>query len=126
MNKNKSKHTPGPWRVIKPWENRNEHIQIMATANINRLGNDGPLNKGDDILIAKMFWDQTWENAHLIAAAPDLLEACEKLVAMIERGELVRNIDRDGDTDWAMRMMDFVPRLQKAVFAIAKAKGDKS
>jgi hypothetical protein len=68
------KHTPGPWRV------NGECIEY------------GPFVAGDGWCVAKIVRDppETEANAHLIAAAPELLEACKyaqhRLQTAIRRG----------------------------------------
>ncbi len=57
--------------------------------------------------------DKNWEaNAQLISASPDLLEACEKALAELER---INN-----DEPMQIVDLDVLPILEKA---IAKAKG---
>lgn len=51
----------------------------------------------------------------------DLLTACKWFVAQLESGELVRDISRDSQSDWPMRLMRFTMDLQRAVTAITKA-----
>ena len=56
-------HTPGPWEA----QNTNKGIYIRG---------------GEPGYLAQVRWYKTdsdliWANANLIAAAPDLLEACE-------------------------------------------------
>lgn len=63
-------------------------------------------------------------NARLIAAAPDLLEACKFFMASLESGLLVRDISKDGSSTWALSMMAFVRDLAKAQAAIYKADGE--
>jgi hypothetical protein len=60
-----------------------------------------------------------------LAAAPELLDSLRELFGMIERGELVRDISADHKSDFALRMLEFVPKLNKAMLAIAKATGAK-
>ena len=59
-------HTPGPWESTK---NRYGAIQV------------GP---ADGLAIAEVwlrgYSDREWANAKLLAAAPDLLEACEAML----------------------------------------------
>ena len=59
----------------------------------------------------------------LMKAAPELLHACKWFMAMLDCGTLVRNISRDGQPDYAMRMMGFVMNLKKAQAAISDAEG---
>jgi hypothetical protein len=72
-NSNKhSKHTPGPWAVVHATAT-GESIRIrdlehrkgyLGAFEATVIGDHGPLN---------------WKNARLIAAAPEMLEALEKL-----------------------------------------------
>lgn len=64
-------------------------------------------------------------NARLIAAAPDLLEACKLMFGYIEDGTLVRDIGKDGDANWGLMMMRFVGALNKIQAAISKAERGK-
>lgn len=50
-----------------------------------------------------------------------LLAAAKWMFGAIESGELVRDISRDGDPDWTMRMMKFTVELSKAQTAITRA-----
>lgn len=61
------------------------------------------------------------ENARLIAAAPNLLESLTWIFGEIEKGNLVRDISKDADNGFAIRMMQFISGLGKAQAAIAKA-----
>lgn len=75
-------HTPGPW-IAEP-EEASEHRGIAITAPANGwivatiLPDDG--RAADDV---------DWANAHLIAAAPELLEALKEAVAYIRTVELL-------------------------------------
>lgn len=94
------KHTPGPWEVD---------------------GEDILANSGDTT-VAMTFWtnqrcpdDECRANARLIAAAPELLAACEELLKLVD--------DLEG-----MAAMPLTPEctskeVAKAKAAIAKAKG---
>lgn len=53
----------------------------------------------------------------------DLLAALKALMGDIDSGLLVRDISRDNDPGWTMRMFEFVRRLAAAQAAIAKAEG---
>lgn len=104
-----SKHTPGPWIV--------EQTTLTISAE--------PLKEGRARVPVSMtvHCSQADANARLIAAAPDLLEACEFFFGAIESGEIVRDISRDGEPDWALRMVRFTAKLGKAQAVIAKAEG---
>ena len=78
-----TRHTPGPWIAYGTW---------VSTS-------DGPLIADCD----------TDVNADLIAAAPDLLAACEGLVDWIDPNEAMDGLNRE---------------IDDARAAIAKAKGE--
>lgn len=59
---------------------------------------------------------QALANAHLIAAAPDLLAACEAIVLYDERPD-------DGPNAGIQMMADYATALDAARAAIAKARG---
>jgi hypothetical protein len=71
--KNMNKHTPGPWFVT------GEGLSRYVEAKINGA------------LIQEVAWcgatmkDEQEDNARLIAAAPELLEKCEKIVDWLDR-----------------------------------------
>jgi hypothetical protein len=93
-----SGHTPGPWRVLQP-----------------SVGVDANWHVTDelDTFVAHVYGfghsvdDQSRINAHLIAAAPDLLAALKELAAWFDRSDT-----KSADS-----------ALRKAARAIAKAKG---
>lgn len=92
-----SKHTPGPWvTTCASWK-----VYITHQANISREETilQEIASCGDE------FDDETWPNAILMAAAPDLLEALEAALTILT--------DSVGDFDY-----------DKALSAIAKAKGE--
>jgi len=100
-----SKHTPGPWAANKPTQS-NGRAEVYA----------GPM------LVAQAFnWmldaegdEQCWADARLIACAPELLEALNKLVDHIDfipTDPYYRNETKE--------LMD------AARAAIAKAEGEK-
>ena len=109
-----SKHTEGPWRAQQKIDERLNPYWIIVA---EHLGMDGCLAR-------------TWEpievgesgakaNAHLIAAAPDLLEALEDLVPIVDALDsgMAKFADILGETEPA-------PEAEKARAAIAKAKGE--
>ncbi len=109
-----AKHTPGPWEAWtdKPsssgeCEVRSEGGRLIAWA--KGITDDGPNNRG----LAN-------ENARLIAAAPELLAACEAAAPVIE--ELVRDA---GPCDHAVNVCvcGIESVLEQVRAAIAKARG---
>ncbi len=107
----KEKHTPGPWKA---------HLNV-PTAVI-----EGHIIKVDDEIgcpIASLWVGGGTEgkprqiaNAHLIAAAPDMLEALEALI---------NDVHQSSDGTWNIGPMDRSEggKMSLAKAAIAKAKG---
>jgi hypothetical protein len=92
-------HTSAPWG-------------FKATANCN----DKPCRWeiiGGGGVIAETNDNTTEANARLIAAAPDLLEACESFLQMLKTGS---NCDK--------RNPYTIPEVKAAISAILKAKGE--
>lgn len=77
-------------------------------------------------LIARM--DLHWDGVHcrlpqaLFAEVKDALRdqqsALHDLYALIEKGDLVRDITNDSQPDWAMKMIPFMRALQNAQRAL--------
>lgn len=67
-----SKHTPGPWTANKPTRD-NGRAEIHAGCMLVAQAFNWMLDAEGD--------EQCWADARLIAAAPDLLEALERLLA---------------------------------------------
>lgn len=105
-------HTPGPWKIVDHDEEYITITDVEQMYGICRIEEDASESRRS-----------MTANARLIAAAPELLEALQGLFELIERGDLVRDITRDDDQNWSMKILDFVPRIQKAQLAIAKARG---
>lgn len=94
-----TKHTPGPWKI--------EERVIVSVTGQNVSG----------CVVSRM----TPADARLIAAAPELLEACKFFMACLDDTILVRNTDNDASDDFTVRMLDFTMKLKKAHDAIQKA-----
>lgn len=92
-----SKHTPGPWRSFE--RGVTFHYWVVKVANR---------------VIAKITGEDQEANARLIAAAPELLEALEKMVKQF--GYEV--VHKDG------LVHDEHDAIQSATEAIRKAKGE--
>lgn len=105
----KSKHTPGPWFIPKYGDIDEAEINFTHP-------------NGKTYTIAKAFsglggndFKEQHANAHLIAAAPDLLEALEE----IAQGMGAYNVD---PLEHANNVIEEAKSIARA--AIAKAKGD--
>jgi hypothetical protein len=102
-------HTPGPWRI-------EQGVYIMPPENSTQFS------------ICKMGGIQREEsrkaNARLIAAAPELLEACKALLLALDGdGEMAGILDTtDGYYGWGQVTKDI---RDAAYAAIAKAEGRK-
>lgn len=97
-------HTPGPWifgvyETTEPFRKIERHACVCDPITMMVIATTG---SADD--------EQSQMDAELIAAAPDLLEACEALVTYHDRGD-----SRDN------RLTDY---LNAARAAIAKARGN--
>lgn len=107
----KMMHTPGPWQAAIEDEPISDGVSIVGPLHV--CGEDGPSQYiatlhgyTDDFIAFNM------ANAHLIAAAPDLLEA---LKACLEELRLIRMKDCGAVYDIMCR--------HDAEMAIAKAEG---
>jgi hypothetical protein len=105
----KTKHTPGPWKVVDAHITkrgvRSKGYYICFMSDPTRFSNQEERYQED---LARREFD-----ARLIAAAPELLEACKILVGF-ESGEL---------TDSAIKAEEVMTRVKQA---IAKAEGGES
>ena len=91
------KYTPGPWIIAIRGTARGEPVPIISAL---------PPTRGEKLMpVAMCEGDNTQANAHLIAAAPELLEALEEMIKGVEE-------------------YDETAGLSKARAAIAKAKGE--
>ena len=102
-----SKHTPGTWSALTP-DQFGRPVQA-----------DWVVAGGDAYICVGPQWDEEYRdeslaNAHLIAAAPELLEALEYLASLAE--EAMREVGE----------YDIEAELAEARAAIAKATGAKS
>lgn len=72
-------HTPGPWEA----GNSRIFSQLHEIAEVKR-----PATRGNDYAASVRATDEQEANMRLIAAAPDLLEACKDVLAIWDRARL--------------------------------------
>ena len=100
-------HTPGPWIEGQPG-----NFRVYGPAGLGR--ESGPIAEALPINLPLTQRD----NARLIAAAPDLLEALE---AAIECGMVPQSSVSDGGASRHVKQVQVADQIRAA---IAKAKGD--
>jgi len=102
------KHTPGPW-IWNYSKNAIIHPVNDASDEVQHYGG---------ILVCESVWDEP--NARLIAAAPDLLEALEKAIPMLNENYIWH---RDSQSN-PVKTTNANTAWHAARAAIAKAKGE--
>ncbi len=100
-----SKHTPGPWRIK---QSDSGHWFVVSGGTGNPIAQT----------LRKVWRTEDEANARLIAAAPDLLAALEKLAQYADTCELFLRETHPGKADALGK------RVSCARAAIAKAKGE--
>ncbi len=71
-------HTPGPWRTGVDVENCGGGMNVLAADDSLRVAHTARFVRGGEVLISEPV---AKANAHLIAAAPELLEALKACVS---------------------------------------------
>ena len=99
-------HTPGPWRILESEWNGADHYIISGYG-------------ADTSCICKMTEDNEEANAQLIAAAPELLEACEEWL-----GTWLYLRDKYPDIEIPLTLRGGSDACGRLRAAITKAKGD--
>lgn len=121
-------HTPGPWHALT----RENYTLGGDSIEVVLLNEEGLvcdsiaqvlLDTGDDAPEERKVWKQHEANARLIAAAPDLLGALKQVMEQLDSGVLVRDISKDAQPDYALRMVRLVSTINSWQLAIAKAEG---
>jgi hypothetical protein len=115
-----SKFTKGPWNLgaedLEVFEKDGGMICVV------RHPQDSPcIDVGDDGYAEAA--EACEANANLIAAAPEMYEALQLLLGLIEAGHLVRDTSGDSESNWATRQLPLIGALSKSAAAIAKAEG---
>lgn len=87
------KHTPGPWKVM-PEEAHRDYIRIRGTqlGCIYKIANVHVACGGGSAVQKEV--DECRANARLIAAAPELLEACRALRSASDAGDFTAAVTR--------------------------------
>ena len=112
-----SEHTPGQ-ATPAPWEytiSDGIHADGKRIASLSYKGK--PISQ-------KVTYEEQQANARLIAAAPEMFEALNRIYEEFEAGTLGRNIESDGVDGWAIRAARGIRALAMVKQAIAKATGE--
>lgn len=100
----KAKHTPGPWSYEMRHDTNYAHITCDIRGGDNLRGYCGEAN------------------ARLIAASPELLEALQNMLGIVEDSSGVYGYHLNGElSEWD----EFADEINSARTAIAKALGEK-
>ena len=75
------KHTPAPWKVVIDWEEKHPITVIDPTTENHP---QGPLHLCN---VNPNLQDESYANARLIAAAPELLEALQEIALLAPERE---------------------------------------
>jgi len=125
------KHTPGPWVILKGYDGTVE-VSASRPYRINNISAGTPL-------ICDVYQHPEFDgfssqaNADLIAAAPELLEACKSLLTLTQlmanesyNDEAIVEFEIFSEKTKSTRCLVLVFELAKARAAIAKATGAES
>jgi hypothetical protein len=108
-----AKHTPGPWELDDENAVCAGGVYIAAVKQVPCVA-----IRSIDLV--------TWDaNARLIAAAPDLLDACRAMVAWDAAENSAEPFDNDNGTGFYQRIALCREAFDKARAAIAKATGEQ-
>ena len=84
---NQFKHTPGPWHKVRVFvDNNKDEIQIHSAA--SRFGSSDCV-----AVLGEWLVGPGMQNANLICAAPELLEAARNLIAITNTQEFSKILD---------------------------------
>lgn len=93
-----NKYTPGPWKIRPPFAAPNTSLDAYTIYGVHQ-GNsddaeDGPIENGEEILLARTYWGSSKANAVLIASAPELLrmlKVCASRLSDVNSPEELRD-----------------------------------
>jgi hypothetical protein len=110
-------HTPGPWKVVRTKDEhwRERYYGIWTDEGVEK---DRPIANVDGDNAVWLPEGEDFANARLIAAAPELLEAC------IEARSALDNLM--GDSDLPEDDSEEMTAMQMLSAAIAKAEGESA
>lgn len=104
-----TQHTPGPWASSDQFRDEGAPLFVATMA---RTGNERRIVcRISNKVSGRPLEDEDYANARLIAAAPDLLEAAQKVLS-----------NKRGEDDWLILAV----HCQELAAAIAKATGEKN
>ena len=125
-----TKHTPGPWKVSQPsyWINAPHCCERgpMHVADARGWGHLTGKGHGAHGMEAKEAIAIQEANAKLIAAAPDLLAACQAMAEWDAAENQLPPYDSDNGASFDQCMALCRDAFDKARAAIAKATGEQS
>lgn len=115
----KTKHTPGPWKVINGFDEngKGDYFPTVVIAENTRFG--------DAKIIVNASHDQEADsimaNARLISLAPEMLEALKEAYQIIDQKIYVQLMREGKDDDYIQRTINEVPILKTIKSLISKA-----
>lgn len=118
----KAQHTPGPWRECRDGDCTCGFIW-SADGEIHVATVHGPDALGQDWYGSDVATTDAPANAHLIAAAPDLLEVAQEAAAMFRYYERLHM--EKGTVDGDAKARRNAEMAEKCEAAIAKATGEQ-
>ena len=97
---------------------------IEAAENSNQAGEDAAVKAADAVRLPDDA--NAVERDQLKELCAELAETAKKFLSYLESGTLIRDISKDHEPGWAVKMIQFVNDLKKLQEAIAKAEEDKT
>lgn len=99
-----AKHTPGPWKVRKEWQGDGKEVYPDVKVKIGQPS---------ELCVVDGIYEECAANARLIAAAPDLLAKCVKVVDWLDK---LAAASESNASNWKDRL----PALAESCVADAK------
>lgn len=108
------KHTPGEWVQYAP-------VLPYPETKVGIRLNGGYICIADCSEQTTGNGNNNEANAKLITTAPEMLDCLQKIMAHIDNGNLVRNIENDHRSDFAIKALPLIMDLKSALSVIKKA-----